>query len=713
MENKSKRQAKNTAKEYENNTFEQNQIPLSEKKKLDSMSMDEINKRIIQEIIDFAWSIKEDLRGPIPKTEWGKTILPFILLRRLGRVLESTKNNVLVEYEKIKNEEPKYVEARLNKKTGFQFNNKSKFNLEKILGEDEKNIEKNMKSYINAFSPNVQDIFEKFEFLKQVGKLADKGILFGIVEKFASSNLDFDPKKIDNHMMGTIYEEIIRRTSEETNENAGEYFTPREVIHLMVNLLFIHEKESLTKKGIVRSIYDPAVGTGGMLSIASEYIENINKDAIIDAYGQEYQDPIYAICKSDMLIKNLDLDRIKLGNSLIQGNSIKAGDGFYDDKFHYMLSNPPYGEDWGSYEKGIELEAGKGSDGKYGAGIPRKSDGSFLFLMHMISKMKSREEGGSRIAIVLNGSPLFTGEAGSGESNIRKWIIENDMLETIIGLPNDMFYNTGLSTYIWIVTNNKEEKRKGKIQLINATSDKFYKKMKSNLGKKRNFIDDIQIDSITKIYESFSNDGFSKIFDNEDFGYTRITVDRPLRRNFQVSKERLDKLKQEKIFKKLDTVKEKPKVPRTKDVLAILTRMPSKLYTSYDDFSDELKKSFSKTDFKLSTSLKNFLENVLSEKDENAEPQKGKNGNFVPDLELRDHENIPLKKDIDKYLEKEVYPFVENPLIDDSTRDKIGYEIPFLQHFYVYQPLRSLKKIDEEINQLQSEILEELEKLME
>jgi type I restriction enzyme M protein len=695
-------------KKYERNTFVQNQIPLSKKVGSGSMTLDEI--------INFAWGIKEDLRGPIPKTEWGKIILPFILLRRLGRVLEPTKSQVVAEYEKIKKEKPEYIEARLNKITTYQFHNHSKFNLEKIIGEDEKNIEKNMKVYVRGFSPHVQEIFEKFEFLNSIKKLDGKGILFTIVKKFASSDLDFDPKKIDNHMMGTIYEEIIRRSSEETNENAGEYFTPREVIHLMVNVLFSHEKEKLKKKGLVHTIYDPASGTGGMLSIASEYIEKINPDAIIDVYGQELQDVIYAICKSDMLIKDIELDRIKQGNSLIFGNSKKVGDGFYDSKFHYMLSNPPFGEKWESYQSEIQLEKEKGFEGKYGAGIPDIDDGSLLFLMHMISKMKSKEDGGSRIAIVFNASSLFKGDAGSGTSNIRKWIIENDMLEAIIGLPSDMFYNTNISTYIWIVTNKKEEKRRGKIQLINATSDKFYKKMKISLGDKRNFIDDgthgdNQIGSIMGIYDSFSNGKYSKIFDNDDFGYTRITVERPVMRTFQVSKERLIKLSEENIFKKLDKVKQKPKEPGTKDILAILSKMPSKLYKNYNDFSDDLKNSFSKADFKLSAPLKKSIENIFSERDETAEPQIDSNGNFVADAKLRDYEYIPLKEDIDKYFEKEIMPVFNNSWIN-TTSNKIRYEIPFTRYFFRYKPLRSVEDINNDIRQLQKEISQELKGLV-
>ena len=695
MENK--KQAKIKAKKYESNAYEPNTSP---PKKNKDMSMNDI--------VGLAWGAKEILRDDFKKTEWGKIILPFMVLRRLGRVLEPTKTKVISEYEKIKKEKPEYVEARLNKITGYEFHNNSKFNLD-TLKVDDRNLQKNIRAYIRGFSENVKDIFENFAFETSLNGLEKQNILYQMVERFASSEMDFDPKKIDNHMMGTIYEEIVRRANEATNEEAGHHFTPREVITLMVNLLFSHEKDSLTKKGIVRTIYDPAAGTGGMLSVASDYIEKLNSDAIIDVYGEEINPETYAVCKSDMLIKGLELDRIKLGNSLIGG---KNGDGFADTKFHYMLSNPPFGVDWGKYEKGIKSEAEKGLQGKFGAGLPRKSDGSFLFLLSMISKMKPKEEGGSRIAIVLNGSPLFTGEAGSGESNIRKWIIENDMLEAIVAMPDQLFYNTGIFTYIWIVSNNKDAKRKGKIQLINAIGKDFYQKIKSSLGKKRNEISDEQIKSITEIYDSFKEGKFSKIFDNEDFGYNRITVERPLKRNFQVSKERLEKLQQEKSFLKLDELKEKPKQPKCKDVLKVLSKMPTKTYKDHDEFTTDLNDAFTKADFKITITIQKTIENALSERDEEVTTQKDAKGNLISDSDLRDHENIPLKDDIDKYFAKEVLPYVADAWIDDSTRNNVGYEIPFTRHFYVYKPLRPLEEIDKEIRQLQKEISEGLEELM-
>jgi len=673
----------------------------------------EINNNMsMNEIASLAWGAKEILRGDYKKSKYGDIILPFVVLRRLERVLEPTKEKVLKELEKLQKTKPELVDAKLNQITGYPFHNKSKYNLELLLA-DPNNIHKNMKSYIRGFSENVRDVFDNFKFDTTIDDLQKQKLLYQIVQHFASSALDFDPKKIDNHMMGTIYEELIRRSSEAANEEAGDHFTPREVIKLMVNLLFAHDKELLKKKGLIRTIYDPAAGTGGMLSVSSEYVRGINKDLILDAYGQELNPESYAVCKSDMLIKGLDLNKIKKGNSLTDE------DGFTNETFHYMLSNPPFGVDWGKYESKVLAEADKGSSGKYGPGLPRKSDGSLLFLLQMMSKMKPKEKGGSRVAIVLNGSPLFTGEAASGESNIRKWIIENDMLEAIVALPDQLFYNTGIYTYIWIVTNNKPKERQGKIQLISALGENFYKKMKTSLGQKRHYITDEndsevnQIKEITKIFEEFKPGEYCKIFDNEDFGYRRITVERPLKRNFQVNEERLEKLRHESAFENLAEAKPKPKEPRQEDVLKILKSMPSKLYKDYEEFSKDLSNAFSKTNFKLGSSLQKAIENALSERDETAKEYYKKDDEHpVPDSDLRDYENVPLKDDIDKYFEKEVKPYVPDAWIDDSTRNKIGYEIPFTRHFYKYKPLRPLNEVDAEIRQLQKEISHGLEELM-
>ena len=661
------------------------------------------------ELISLFWGEKEILRGPYKQKEYGDIILPFVLLRRIGRVLEPSKDKVLKEYEKIKKLDESFVDAKLNKISGHGFHNKTKHDMRSLL-DDPDNIHKNLKAYIRGFSDNIQDIFENFNFIDIIKDLDKHKLLQPTVERFESA--DVSPEKVDNHMMGTIYEELIRQSQEAGNEEAGEHFTPREVIGLLSKLILLPEKNNLSQEGIIRTVYDPAVGTGGMLSIASEQIREINPNVQIEGYGQELNAQSYAICKSDMLIKGLKSENIKYGE---KSGSLADQDGFPDQKFHYMLSNPPYGVDWSKYADEVKAEAEKGSSGKYPLGpqdgLPRKSDGSLLFVMQMISKMKSADDGGSRIGIVLNGSPLFTGEAGGGESNIRKWIIENDWLEAIIALPDNIFYNTGIFTYIWIITNKKEAKRVGKIQLINAIS--FFENMKTSLGNKRHFISAEQITQITKIYQDFKPGEFSKIFENKDFAYTRITVDRPLKRNFQATEERIERLKQESAFVKIADAKLKPNDPKQKDILAVLKKMPSKLYKDSEEFSNDLKDAFSHANFKLSSSLQKAIEKSLSERDETAVPAKDSKGNLKADSDLRDYENIPVTQDIDEYFEKEVTKYVPDAWIVPETRDKIGYEIPLTRHFYVYKPLRPLEEIDtdlkansEEIQALQKKVLE-------
>ena len=660
------------------------------------------------ELISLFWGEKDILRGPYKQKEYGDIILPFVLLRRIGRVLEPSKDKVLKEYEKIKKLDESFVDAKLNKISGHGFHNKTKHDMRSLL-DDPDNIHKNLKAYIKGFSDNIQDIFENFNFIDIIKGLDKHKLLYRTVERFESA--DVSPEKVDNHMMGTIYEELIRQTQEAGNEEAGEHFTPREVIGLLSKLILLPEKNNLSQEGIIRTVYDPAVGTGGMLSIVSEQIREINPDVQIEGYGQELNPQSFAICKSDMLIKGLKSENIKYGE---KSGSLADQDGFPDQKFHYMLSNPPYGVDWSKYADEVKAEAEKGSSGKYPLGpqdgLPRKSDGSLLFVMQMISKMKSADDGGSRIGIVLNGSPLFTGEAESGESNIRKWIIENDWLEAIIALPDNIFYNTGIFTYIWIITNKKEAKRVGKIQLINAIS--FFENMKTSLGNKRHFISAEQISQITKIYQDFKPGEFSKIFENKDFAYTRITVDRPLKRNFQATEERINRLEQESAFVKIADAKLKPKEPKQEDVKAVLKKMPSKLYKDSEEFSNDLKDAFSHANFKLSSSLQKAIEKSLSERDETAVPAKDSKGNLKADSDLRDYENIPVTQDIDEYFEKEVTKYVPDAWIVPETRDKIGYEIPLTRHFYVYKPLRPLEEIDadlkansEDIQALQKKVL--------
>jgi len=473
-----------------------------------------------REIANFIWSVADLLRGDYKQAEYGKVILPFTILRRLDCVLESTKEKVLSKLPTVGSLGLEQVkDAILNKESGQNFHNKSKYDFNKLVA-DSGHIAENIKDYINGFSENTRDIFEKFEFEKQVLKLDSKNLLYMVVKKF--QEVDLHPAKISNLQMGYIFEELIRKFAEISNETAGEHFTPREVIRLMVNLLFLNDREILSKKGVVKTIYDCACGTGGMLSIAEEYLNELNKDARLEVFGQELNEESYAICKSEMLIKGQRPDNIKYGNSFTE-------DQLPNEKFDYMLANPPFGVDWKKAEKEIKKEhEEKGYGGRFGAGLPRINDGALMFLQHLISKMKQKETG-SRIAIVFNGSPLFTGNAGSGESDIRKWIIENDMLEAIVALPDQLFYNTGISTYIWVLNNRKEAARKGKVQLINAVG--FYKKMAKSLGNKRNEITGTQIQDITKLYGDYTENEYCKIFKNEDFGYYRVTVEQTLMEN--------------------------------------------------------------------------------------------------------------------------------------------------------------------------------------
>jgi type I restriction enzyme M protein len=564
----------------------------------------------------FIWSVADLLRGDYKQSEYGKVILPFTVLRRLDCVLEPTKSGVLAEL-KIRKKAGLNAEPFLLRVSGQRFYNTSSLDMKKLMG-DQGNIAENLRAYMQGFSHAVRDIFESFEFHVQIDKLAKSGLLYLVTEKFA--NIDLHPKVVSNAQMGAVFEELIRKFAELSNETAGEHFTPREVIRLMVNLLFIEDDDALTKPGVVRSIYDPTAGTGGMLSVADEHLAALNPDARLVMYGQELNPESYAICKADMVIKGQDIGNIVFGNTL-------SADGLQGKQFDYMLSNPPFGVEWKKIEKEVRKEAEQqGFNGRFGPGLPRVSDGSLLFLLHLVSKMRPAVNGGSRFGIVLNGSPLFTGGAGSGESEIRRYVLENDLVEAIIGLPTDMFYNTGISTYVWILSNRKPAHRKGKVQLIDAGG--FWQKMRKSLGSKRKELSPEHIDDITRLFGQFkkcTRDGvpISRIFKNEDFGYRTITVERPER----------------------DAA--------GKTVLA----------------------------------------------------SKGKaKGKPVADAALRDTENVPLSENVEAYFKREVRPHAPDAWIDDE-KTKVGYEIPFNRHFYVFKLPRPLNDIDAELKIVTNRIL--------
>lgn len=663
-----------------------------------------------QEKVSFIWSVFEILRGPYKRHEYGGVILPFTVLRRLDQVLIPTKEKVLKKCGSLSAKlDDQMKELTLCKEANQTFYNTSKFTLE-ALKADPENIAANLKNFINGFSSNARDIFiTKFEFFNQIDKLDEANRLYQVVGRFC--DIDLHPDKVSNLEMGYIFEELIRKASEESNESAGDHFTPREVIRLMVNLLFINDADALTKKGIIRTLYDPACGTGGMLSVAEDYIRDLNPEAKLIVFGQDWNPESYAICKSDMLIKGHDPQNIKFGSSFTK-------DGLPNEKFDYFLSNPPFGVDWKSEEKEIRKESEElGNSGRFGVGLPRVSDGCLLFLQHMISKFKDTEQG-SRAAIVFSGSPLFSGSAGSGESEIRKWIIENDWLEAIVALPDQLFYNTGIFTYIWIVTNRKAKERKGKVQLLNAVS--FFEKMRKSLGNKRNFIADAQISEITRLYGDFEDSKFVKIFDNEDFGYNRITVERPLKLNFSVSDERIEALKASSVFTVL--VKEKKRGKKNgatydgfalqETIIGTLVKLKSeRLWKNREEFTAFLKEQFVKSKKEIEPKLLSGIVLALSERDETAAPCLDSKSRTESDAELRDNENVPLKEDIEEYFKREVIPHVPDAWIDES-KTKVGYEINFNRYFYEYVPPRPLEEIQADIRALEKEILKMLQEVV-
>lgn len=648
-------------------------------------------------IAAFLWSVADLLRGDYKQADYGKVILPFTLLRRLDCVLEKTKADVLATHE-AKKAIGVSLHPFLVRAAKLSFYNTSPFDFQKLL-DDPNNIKANLINYINGFSDNTRDVFERYDFLVQLERLDAANLLYQVTQKFAAA--DLHPDRVNNAQMGLIFEELIRRFAELSNETAGEHYTPREVIRLMVNLLFNADDEALSKPGTVRSIYDPTAGTGGMLSIAEEHLRRMNPNGKLVVFGQELNPESYAICKADMLIKGQGVANIIFSNTL-------SDDGHAGKDFDYMLSNPPFGVEWKKVEKSVREEHEKrGFAGRFGAGLPRVSDGSLLFLQHLLSKMRPVGQGGSRIGIVFNGSPLFTGGAGSGESNIRRWIIENDWLEAIVALPTDMFYNTGIATYIWLVTNHKAPERKGKIQLINATE--FFQKMRKSLGSKRKELSEANIAQITKLYGAFEENEYSKIFDNDDFGYSTITVERPLRLNFQASAERLARLDEiNRDDKRANIYFSDEEMERLKD--ALLKLDADKLYKDRAKFLPDLERALVAGKFKPTARQMKAIIDALGERDETAEICRDKKGNSEPDAELRDTENVPLKDDIESYFRREVLPHVLDAWIDYG-KTKIGYEIPFNRHFYKYTPPRSLEEIDADLQEVSAEIMRMLQEV--
>lgn len=676
----------------------------------------------------FLWSVADLLRGDFKQSQYGRIILPFTLLRRLECVLEVSKDKVLAKYDTVKAMPFEAQEKVLTHTAEFSFYNTSKMDLNKL---GETGVASNLESYVQSFSPNAREIFEHFDFFNTIDKLDEADLLYKVAKRFAQT--DLHPDTISNHGMGLVFEELIRRFAESSNESAGEHFTPRDLVRLTTSLVFSHDDDLLTQAGLVRSIYDPTAGTGGFLSSGMEYVHELNQHAALSAFGQELNPESYAICKADMLIKGQKVDNIKLGNTL-------SNDQLRSDKFDYMLSNPPFGVDWKKIQKSIVDEHNdKGFEGRFGAGLPRVSDGSLLFLMHLISKMRpltvedKAKGNASRIGIILNGSPLFTGGAGSGESEIRRYILENDLLEAIVALPTDMFYNTGIATYIWILSNNKDANRKGKVQLINASKERpknggrgrsgestetvehvFYDAMRKSLGSKRRELTEDGIETIVKTYGQFASNAFSKIFDYKAFGYRRITVERPLKLAiYPKDIVRLEALQADKVWAKLsETVQQA--------VLNALAAFTEEKLLSRDQFLNQLTAKLSSV--KLSATQQKLIVKHLGEHDDEAQTcliKSGKDkGKPEANPDLRDNENVPLTETVDEYFAREVLPHASDAWIDTSkTDDKdgevgiVGYEIPFNRHFYVYEPPRALEDIDADLDSVSKEIMQLLQEV--
>jgi len=709
---------------------------------------------------NFIWSVADLIRDDFKRSKYADVILPLTVLRRIDCVLEPTKPEVLKQHTRFKGQLAN-PDPILRKASGYAFYNISPYSFERLL-EDHSHLADNLKAYINGFSENMREVLERFDFRNTIAKLDEAGLLFLVLERF--KNLDLHPDVVDNHAMGTIFEELIRRFNEALDENPGEHFTPREVVRLMVDLLLAPESDALRQDYRVIKVADPACGTGGMLTIAKERLLTTNPKLQIYIYGQEVNPETFAVCKSDLYMKSADgkdAENIAFGSTL--SHDAHPGEGF-----DYQLANPPYGKEWKKDQDAVETEASK-PGGRFSAGLPRISDGQLLFLQHMLSHMNPTERSGGRVAIVMNGSPLFTGDAGSGESEIRRWILENDWLEAIVALPEQLFYNTGIATYIWVLSNRKEPDRQGKTQLIDATG--IWTSMRKSLGDKRREISEAQIKEIVNIYLDPHENGRTKFFDTTDFGYRKITVERPLRLNFQVSVERIARLNQQSAFAALAQSKKKDAAMQAEEVaagrrqqeaiLAALRSMPDTLYKERAEFEQVLDyalkdawPSAGDSSPRLSSSksaesdsnpapsrlqaasvelaggfisrrgmpahMRKAILAALSERDESASICLDREGNPEPDSDLRDTENVPLGESIMSFFEREVQPHVPDAWINAALRDpkdgevgRVGYEINFNRYFYEYQPPRPLDEIEANIKTLEKEIMDMLKEVTE
>jgi type I restriction enzyme M protein len=690
------------------------------------------------EIVGFLWGVADLIRDTFRRGKYQDVILPLTVLRRLDCVLAATKDKVLARQAELRGRGLENLERQLRLAAGFAFYNTSRYDFDKLLA-DAPHLAANLRNYIAGFSQNMREVIERFDFDNTISRLDEAGLLFQVLERFKNVNLH--PDRVDNPTMGTIFEELIRRFNEALNENPGEHFTPRDVVHLMADLMLAGDEDRIRRHGVIRTVYDPCCGSGGMLMIAKEHITigwrrngevlrpPLNPGADIHLFGQEVNPETWAVSKSDFFMKEptgRDADNIAFGSTL--ANDRHAGKGF-----DYLIANPPYGKDWKRDESAVRAEHERGAAGRFGAGLPRISDGQLLFLLHMLAHLKGPEEGGSRLAIIMNGSPLFTGDAGSGESEIRRFILENDLLEALIALPEQLFYNTGIATYVWLVANRKAPMRRGKVQLIDASA--FWVPMRRSLGDKRREIPFDQAREIVKILADFRDgdtrrikkDGkeeevvVSRVFPTTQFGFRKITVERPLRLNFQASAERIARLEGEKSFQALAQSKKKGAAAAKEQaeggalqdaIRGLLRTLPDTLFTDREAFERTLDGAATKAGLKLPAPARKAILSALCERDEAAAICRDRDGNPEPDPELRDSESVPLAESVEAFFAREVKPHVSDAWIDTAKRDAkdgevgiVGYEINFNRHFYRYTPPRPLEEIEADIRDIERDIV--------
>ena len=669
-------------------------------------------------VVSFLWAIADLLNGAFKKSELQKIILPFTVLRRLDYALEATKAKVLETERTLKAKGLENRHGQLCRAAGYAFYNTSKFTYESLL-HDDANLALNLRQYVMGFSPNVREIFDAFNFDDAIRDLKKNNLLYLLMERFnEKSKVDLRPASMSNHEMGYVFEHLLRKFNEALNENPGEHFTPREIIRLMVDLVLMSDTELASGEGVARTVNDCCCGTGGILSITKEHILQINPQAKVFLYGQELNPQTWAVARSDMLIlepDGKDAENIKLGSTL-------SDDQLANMRFDYQFVNPPYGYEWSKDFDAVTAERARGFDGRFGAGLPRKSDGQMLFLQHFIARMNDPKESQSYIGIIMNGSPLFTGGADSGESEIRRWIFENDWLEAIVALPQQIFYNTGIGTYIWMLSNRKPAAHKGKVMLVDASGEDFWSGMSKSLGSKRREITDTHKQAILKLVKARKEGPFVKIFDTTDFGYREIKVLRPLKLRFTIDAESLARLDTQSAIKNLAVSKKKAAAEKKRDeqeglalqaeIRAALQTLAGKTYTQRDKFATALEAALQKADLKLKSPLIKAILVGIGERDDAAEICRDSDGNPEPDTDLNDTENVPLKENADTYFAREVTPHVPDAWIDQSYCDakdgkvgRVGYEIPFNRHFYVFQPPRPLSAIDADLKAVTGRIL--------